>query len=62
MVDQACHPAILGKAIGAILGKYAVGTAPEGSTKMQTLSRAERDALRPLCGPQPTTRAEALAP
>lgn len=82
---------IFGKPIGAILGKYAIGTAPEGSTKLnlrllarairmilgwklsgktwphpffdrstrapnrplKTLSRAERDALRPLCGPRP---------
>jgi hypothetical protein len=89
--------AIFGKPTGAILGKYAIGTAPEGSTKMNprlllrvigkvvgwritgktwphpffdratrapshsmtTLTPAERDALRPLCGPRPTVRAEA---
>lgn len=83
---------IFGKPIGAILGKYAIGTAPEGSTNLNlrlfarairmvigwrlrgrtwphpffdratrgpsrpltTLSHAERDALRPLCGPHPS--------
>jgi hypothetical protein len=82
---------IFGKPVGAILGKYAIGTAPEGSTKLNlrllaravrmvlgwrlrgqtwphpffdratrapsrpltTVSRTERDALRPLCGPHP---------
>jgi hypothetical protein len=82
---------VLGKPIGAIFGKYAVGTAPEGSTSwnvalyarairmvlgwrlggrawpnpffdrttrapshaLATLSTAEREALRPLCGPRP---------
>jgi hypothetical protein len=81
-----------GPATGAIMGKYAVGTAPEGSTKLNlrlvaralrnvlgwrltgrtwphpffdratratrypltALTPAERDALRPLCGPRPT--------
>ncbi len=80
---------LFGKPVGAILGKYAIGTAPKGSTRLNlrllaravsmvlgwrlrgktwphpffdratrtpsrpltTLSRAERDALRPLCGP-----------
>jgi hypothetical protein len=84
--------ALFGKPTGGILGKFAVGTPPEGSTKLPlgliarvvrkilgwrfggktwphpffdratrlprypvtTLSRAERDALRPLCGPHPT--------
>jgi hypothetical protein len=88
---------IFGKPIGAILGKYATGTAPEGSTKLNvrlvaravrlvlgwrlrgqtwphpffdrstrapsrpltTLSRAERDALRPLCGPHPAPASKA---
>jgi hypothetical protein len=83
---------IFGKPIGAIAGKYAVGIAPDGSTKVNlwllaravrmvlgwrltgkawphpffdratraptrpltTLSRSEREALRPLCGPRPT--------
>jgi hypothetical protein len=82
--------AIFGKPIGAILGRYAIGSAPRGSTGLNlplfarairkvlgwklsgqtwphpffdrasrapsrpltTLSRAERDALRPLCGPR----------
>ena len=82
---------VLGKPIGAIFGKYAVGTAPEGSTSwnvalyarairmvlgwrlggrawpnpffdrttrapshpLATLSAAERETLRPLCGPRP---------
>jgi len=81
-----------GKPTGGIMGKFAVGTAPEGSTKLNPrllvhvlgnvlgwrlrrqvwphpffdektrspsrpltiLSRAERDALRPHCGPNPT--------
>jgi len=81
-----------GQPLGAIWGKYAIGTPPKGSDKMNlrllaravrtilgwrlsgktwphpffdratrapnrpltTLSRAERDALRPLCGPHPT--------
>lgn len=81
-----------GPPIGAIMGKYAIGTAPEGSTRLNlrllaralrmligwrlrgrawphpffdratrapsypltTLTRAERDALRPRCGPRPT--------
>lgn len=81
-----------GPPVGAIWGKYAVGTAPEGSTKLNlrliarairmilgwrlagrtwphpffdratrapsypftTLTLAERDALRPHCGPRPT--------
>jgi hypothetical protein len=84
--------AIFGKPIGAILGKFAVGRPPDGSTglnlpllahavrkvvgwrvtgktwphpffdretrapryPMTTLSREERDALRPLCGPTAT--------
>jgi len=84
--------AIFGKPVGAAFGKYAMGTAPEGSTRFNlgltarmiskflgwrlkgqtwphpffdrgsrapkrpvvTVSRAERDALRPLCGPSPT--------
>ncbi|WP_394843542.1 DUF6151 family protein [Pendulispora brunnea] len=83
---------IFGKPLGGILGKFAVGTAPEGSNKLNlrvllralrsiagwrlrgqawphpffdratgdtrwpvtTLSTAERDALRPHCGPHPT--------
>jgi hypothetical protein len=82
---------LFGKPRAAILGKYAIGEAPEGSTKLNVtflahtlrlivgwrlgrktwphpffhratrapkhpiaiLSRAERDALRPLCGPSP---------
>jgi hypothetical protein len=82
---------LFGPPIGAILGKYAVGGAPPGSTGLNvrllgravrmvlgwrfgaktwphpyfdeatraprrpltTLSRAEREALRPLCGPRP---------
>jgi len=89
--------AIFGPPIGAIYGKYAVGTAPEGSTSLNlslyarairmvlgwrlrgrawpnpffdratgmptrpvtTLSRAERDAVRPLCGPRPAAPARA---
>jgi hypothetical protein len=85
--------AIFGKPIGAAFGRYAIGTAPEGSTRsnawlyarmmrmilgwrvsgqtwpnpffdratrapnhpLTTLSPAERDALRPLCGPRPIT-------
>lgn len=85
---------VFGKPIWAIQGKYAVGDAPEGSTRFRplllmralglvlgwrlrgrtwphpyfdratrtprhpvaTLSRAERDALRPLCGPHPAVR------
>lgn len=81
-----------GPPIGAIMGKYAVGAAPEGSTRLNlrllaralrkilgwrltgrtwphpffdratraprylltTLELAERDALRPHCGPRPT--------
>lgn len=80
---------VFGKPRGAMMGKFATGTPPEGSTKLNfglilrairavlgwklggktwphpfydratrsptrpvtTLSRAERDALRPLCGP-----------
>jgi hypothetical protein len=83
-----------GKPIGAILGKFAIGAPPEGSTKVNvrligrairmvlgwrltgrvwphpffdratgrpgypvtTLSKDERDALRPLCGPRPSVR------
>ena len=83
---------VFGKSIGGIRGEFAIGTPPEGSTKLNlrliarafrlilgwrlrgktwphpffdrvtrspsrpltTLSRAERDALRPLCGPHPT--------
>ena len=83
---------VFGKPIGAIQGKYAVGTPPEGSNKLNlrliarairmvlgwrlagktwphpffdrttraptrpltTLSRSEREALRPFCGPHPT--------
>ncbi len=86
---------LFGKPIGAILGKYAIGTAPKGSTGLNprllaravrmvlgwrlrgktwphpffdratrrpsravtTLSHAERDALRPLCGPRPAAPA-----
>jgi hypothetical protein len=88
-----------GKPKGAILGKYAIGDAPEGSTRLNlrlilhalglilgwrlrgqtwphpyfsratrapshplaTLSRTEREALRPLCGPHPAARPEPLA-
>ena len=84
-----------GKPIGAILGKYAVGEAPKGSTGLNlsligraigkvlgwrlrgkawphpffrkgkgepaypvtVLSREEREALRPLCGPHPAAEA-----
>jgi hypothetical protein len=83
---------LFGPPLGAILGRFAVGTPPAGSTRMnyplflrairmvlgwrvtgkawphpffdratrapvhpvRALSRAERDALRPLCGPSPT--------
>jgi len=82
---------LFGNPSGAILGKYAIGTPPEGSTKLNPrlfgrairlilgwrlrgkgwphpffdratrapthpltmLSRVEREALRPLCGPRP---------
>jgi hypothetical protein len=82
---------LFGRPIGRIYGKYAVGSAPEGSTRLSpwlmarairmvlgwrmrgrtwphpffewtppapkfpvtTLSPAEREALRPLCGPHP---------
>jgi hypothetical protein len=82
---------LFGKPIGAILGRYAIGVPPEGSTgidvrllaraigmvaawrlrgrawphpffdratrapsrPLTTLTRAERDALRALCGPRP---------
>lgn len=85
--------ALFGRPVGGILGKYALGAPPAGSTGLNvrlfarairmilgwklggktwphpfferttraprrtltTLSRAERDALRPLCGPRPTT-------
>jgi Family of unknown function (DUF6151) len=85
---------VFGKPTGGILGKFAIGTPPEGSTKLNLgliarairkvlgwrlsgknwphpffdqstrsprypvtiLSRAERDALRPLCGPHPTAQ------
>jgi hypothetical protein len=88
--------AVFGKPLGAIFGKYAVGEAPAGSTRMNlplmlrairmvlgwrlrgqawphpfvardtrapiyqvtVLSQAERAALRPLCGPHPTARAD----
>jgi hypothetical protein len=88
---------VLGKPVGAIFGKFAIGTAPEGSTSwnvplyarairmvlgwrlsgrawphpffdqatrapshpLTTLSRAEREALRPLCGPRPVSPARA---
>ncbi|HEU4405445.1 MAG TPA: DUF6151 family protein [Polyangiaceae bacterium] len=94
--DARRRDAIFGPPRGRIMGKYAVGGAPEGSTKLnvgllantakcillwklggkawphpyfdratgepsrpvKTLSRAERDALRPLCGPHPTATAE----
>ena len=83
---------VFGKPRGGIMGKFALGTAPPGSTKLNLrliahairlllgwrlrgktwphpffdraarspihpvtiLSRSERDALRPLCGPHPT--------
>jgi hypothetical protein len=83
---------VFGHPIGAIQGKYAIGTPPVGASKLNvrliaravrmvlgwrlrgktwphpffdratrspsrpvtTLSRAERDSLRPLCGPHPT--------
>jgi hypothetical protein len=85
--------AAFGPPCGAILGKFAVGTPPEGSTRLSprllarvmrlvlgwkltgktwphpffdratrapsrpltTLSAAEREALRPLCGPRPAS-------
>ena len=88
---------LFGEPIGAIFGKYAVGTAPAGSTSwnvrmyarairmvlgwrlggrawphpffdratgapshpLTTLSPAEREALRPLCGPRPVSPARA---
>ena len=88
---------VFGKPVGAHLGKFAIGTPPEGSTKLNlrllgrmlrmiagwrfkgetwphpffdratrapvhpvvTLSPAERDALRPHCGPRPTAAARA---
>jgi hypothetical protein len=88
---------VFGQPLGKMMGKYAVGGAPEGSTKVDwrliarafrnvlgwrlrgktwphpffdratrapirpitTLTRAERDALRPLCGPLP---AASMAP
>jgi hypothetical protein len=93
--DQAttAPDAVFGKPVGAILGKFAIGTPPAGSTSFNprlmaravrrvlgwrlggktwphpffdrasrspmhpvtTLSRAERDALRPVCGPRPST-------
>jgi hypothetical protein len=87
---------VFGKPIGAIFGKYAIGEAPAGSTRMNlslmlrairmvlgwrlrgrawpnpflaretrvpiypvtVLSPAQREALRPLCGPHPTMRAD----
>jgi len=87
---------VVGKPMGGILGKFAIGTAPEGSTKLNprllarvlrslvgrrlrgqawphpffdratgeptwpvtTLSHAEREALRPRCGPHPTESAQ----
>jgi uncharacterized protein DUF6151 len=90
---------VFGKPLGAVQGKYAVGDAPEGSTRfpwrlilralrlvlgwrlrgqtwphpyfdratrapshpLATLSRTERDALRPLCGPHAATRSDPLA-
>jgi hypothetical protein len=96
IVAQAfADPHAAGAPVGAILGKFAIGDAPEGSTKlnarlygrvlrmvlgwrlsgkawphpffdratraptprMTTLSRTERDALRPRCGPQAAARA-----
>jgi hypothetical protein len=83
--------ALFGKSRGGFLGKFAIGTPPEGSTRLNprliasavgniaywrlsgktwphpffdrstrtptrpvvTLSTAERDSLRPLCGPRP---------
>jgi hypothetical protein len=83
--------AIFGKPVGAILGRFAIGTPPAGSTKLDvrlvahalskivgwrlrgrawphpyfdrttrkpsrpltTISKTEREALRPLCGPHP---------
>jgi hypothetical protein len=86
---------VFGKPAGGVWGQFAVGTPPEGSTKLNLrlvarsfqrmlgwrlrgktwphpffdrttrspsrpvsiLSRAERDALRPLCGPRPTQNA-----
>jgi hypothetical protein len=87
---------VFARPIGAIFGKFAVGRAPEGSTRFNprliaralrkvlgwrllggtwphpffdratrapyfpvtTLSRGERDALRPLCGPHPSARSD----
>lgn len=94
-VDARRRDEICGPVRGAILGKFAVGGAPEGSTsvpfrmlahiarlmlgwklrgkgwphpyfdratraprpRVVTLTPAERDALRPLCGPHPTATA-----
>ncbi|WP_394825802.1 DUF6151 family protein [Pendulispora albinea] len=88
---------IVGKPIGAILGKFAIGTPPAGSTSLnvrliartaklligwrlggqtwphpffdratrtplrpaKVLTIAERDALRPLCGPHPAVASHA---
>jgi hypothetical protein len=90
---------VFGKPIGAVQGKYAVGDAPENSTRfplrlvlravglvlgwrlrgqnwphpyfdratrapshpLKTLSRTERDALRPLCGPRAAAHSDPLA-
>jgi hypothetical protein len=90
------HDDVFGRPIGAIMGKYAVGDAPPGSTginlrllmraflmvlgwrlrgrtwphpyferstrvpvyPLTVLSVAERDALRPLCGPSPSEHAK----
>lgn len=90
---------IFGKPLGGMLGKFAVGTAPEGSVRLNprllarairmvlgwrlrgktwphpffdrptrapthpvtVLSSAEREALRPLCGPHPTAPASGAA-
>jgi hypothetical protein len=89
--------AVVGKPVGAILGQFAIGAAPEGSTRtnprlllrligkvlswkitgktwphpffdrstrapshpMTILTPAEREALRPLCGPRPPAQASA---
>lgn|SRR5262245_127716 len=100
IVAQAFEPdadELFGPPIGGIFGKYAVGTAPEGSTSwnvglyarairmvlgwrlggrawphpffdratrapsrpLTTLTPAEREALRPLCGPRPVSAARA---